>query len=102
MSDKEMKSVEKVQLTVVYDDEQETFEMSGDKTILEAALEKDLDVPYSCQGGVCTSCMAKVIEGKAIMESNSVLTEDEIEDGFILTCQAHPVTEKVVVDYDDV
>lgn len=102
MSDKEMKSVEKVQLTVVYDDEQETFEMSGDKTILEAALEKDLDVPYSCQGGVCTSCMAKVIEGRAIMESNSVLTEDEIEDGFILTCQAHPVTEKVVVDYDDV
>jgi len=102
MSDKEMKSVEKVQLTVVYDDEQETFEMSGDKTILDAALEKDLDVPYSCQGGVCTSCMAKVIEGRAIMESNSVLTEDEIEDGFVLTCQAHPVTEKVVVDYDDV
>ena len=102
MSDKEMKSVEKVQLTVVYDDEQETFEMNGDKTILEAALEKDLDVPYSCQGGVCTSCMAKVIEGRAIMESNSVLTEDEIEDGFILTCQAHPITEKVVVDYDDV
>jgi len=102
MSDKEMKSVEKVQLTVVYDDEQETFEMSGDKTILDAALEKDLDVPYSCQGGVCTSCMAKVIEGRAIMESNSVLTEDEIEDGFILTCQAHPVTEKIVVDYDNV
>jgi len=102
MSDKEMKSVEKVQLTVVYDDEQETFEMSGDKTILDAALEKDLDVPYSCQGGVCTSCMAKVIEGRAIMESNSVLTEDEIEDGFVLTCQAHPVTEKIVVDYDNV
>jgi ring-1,2-phenylacetyl-CoA epoxidase subunit PaaE len=46
--------------------------------------------------------MAKVTEGKAVMGSNSVLTDDEIEDGIVLTCQAHPVTEKIVVDYDDV
>jgi len=94
--------LKKVQITIVYDDESETFEMDPKKTILEAALDKDIDVPFSCQGGICTSCMAKVTEGKAMMETNSVLSDDEVEDGFVLTCQAHPTTPIIVVDYDEV
>lgn len=94
--------LKKVQITIVLDEERETFEMDATKTILEAALDKDIDAPFSCQGGICTSCMAKITEGKAIMENNSVLTDDEIEDGIVLTCQAHPTTTTIVVDYDEV
>ena len=95
-------NLKKVQITIVYDDERETFEMDAKKTILEAALDKDIDVPFSCQGGICTSCMAKVTEGKAVMVKNSILTDGEIEEGLILACQAHPTTPKITIDFDDV
>jgi ring-1,2-phenylacetyl-CoA epoxidase subunit PaaE len=70
------------------------------KNVLDAALEAGVDVPYSCKGAVCCTCRAKVIEGKAKMDANFALTDAEVEDGYILTCQAHPITEKLVVDYD--
>ncbi len=89
-------------ITVVLDDEETRFEMRMDEIILDAALAKGLDAPYSCQGGICSSCLARVTEGKAVMERNSILDEDEIEEGLILTCQAHPVTESIKIDYDDV
>ena len=89
-------------ITVLLDDEETTFEMSKKTLILTAALDKGLDAPYSCQGGICSSCLAKVTEGKAIMDANSILSEDEIEDGLILTCQAHPITNKITIDFDDV
>ena len=90
------------EISVIVDDEETTFEMDSNVTILTAALKKGIDAPFSCQGGICTSCMAKVTKGKAIMENNSVLTDDEIEDGIVLTCQAHPTTPTIVVDYDEV
>ena len=90
------------EICVVLDDEETTFEMRMDELILDAALAKGLDAPYSCQGGVCSSCLAKVVEGKAVMERNTILDEDEIEEGLILTCQAHPITSKIKIDYDDV
>lgn len=68
--------------------------------ILDAAIQNGVDAPYSCKGGVCSTCRAKVIEGKAKMDMNYALTEKEVEEGFILTCQAHPVTPKIIVDYD--
>ncbi|MCD6068133.1 MAG: phenylacetate-CoA oxygenase/reductase, PaaK subunit [Bacteroidetes bacterium] len=68
--------------------------------VLDAALDAGVDVPYSCKGAVCCTCRAKVIEGKAKMDANFALTDSEVEEGFILTCQAHPLTEKLVVDYD--
>lgn len=89
-------------ITVILDDEEETFEMPQTKSILEAALDEGLDAPYSCQGGICSTCIARLKEGKAEMRKNQILTEAEIADGLILTCQAHPTTPKVVVDYDDV
>jgi len=92
----------KTAVTVLLDDEEETFEMDKKETILDAALKHHLDAPYSCQGGICSSCIAKVTEGKAIMDKNTILSKDEVNEGLILTCQAHPVTDKIVVDYDDV
>lgn len=89
-------------ITVILDDEEEVFEMPQTKSILEAALDEGLDPPYSCQGGICSTCIARLKEGKAEMRKNQILTESEIADGLILTCQAHPTTAKVVVDYDDV
>lgn len=89
-------------ITVILDDDEETFQMPQTKSILEAALDEGLDPPYSCQGGICSTCIARLKEGKAEMRKNQILTESEIADGLILTCQAHPTTAKVVVDYDDV
>ena len=87
---------------IILDDEEESFTMRGDQSILEAALLEGLDAPYSCQGGICSTCIAQVTEGKAQMKKNSILTEQEVEDGLILTCQAHPITAKISIDYDAV
>ena len=57
--------------------------------------------PYSCRGGVCCSCKAKILEGTASMRLNYSLTEEEIENGYILTCQAHPTSETLIVSYDE-
>ncbi|WP_040279633.1 ferredoxin--NADP reductase [Psychroserpens damuponensis] len=92
----------KSQISVLVDDETFTFEMSQKQTILEAALDEDIDAPYSCQGGICSSCIAKVTEGEAIMRQNNILTDGELADGLILTCQAQPTTPTIKVDYDDV
>ena len=87
---------------VIVDDEE--FEITMDKKmlVLDAVLKENIDAPYSCQGGVCSSCIAKVKDGKAEMVKNQILTDGEIADGFILTCQAHPITPTLTVDYDDV
>jgi len=90
------------EITVILDDEKTSFEMRMDEFILDAALAKGLDAPYSCQGGICSSCLARVTVGKAVMEKNNILDKDEIDEGLILTCQAHPVTESIEIDYDDV
>lgn len=90
------------EVTVTVDDETATFSMEQGITVLEAALENDLDAPYSCQGGICSTCIARVKEGKAEMGKNQILTDGEIAEGLILTCQAHPTTPTLVIDYDDV
>lgn len=91
-----------VTLTIVVDDEESTFTMDNKKTVLEVALDNDIDVPYSCQGGICSSCIARITEGKAEMRKNMILTDSEIAEGLILTCQAQPTTPILKVDYDDV
>jgi ring-1,2-phenylacetyl-CoA epoxidase subunit PaaE len=73
---------------------------TGSISILEAAIEAGVDAPFSCKGAVCCTCRAKVLEGKVKMDANFALTETEVQEGYILTCQSHPITEKVVVDYD--
>jgi ring-1,2-phenylacetyl-CoA epoxidase subunit PaaE len=87
---------------VTLDDEVFTFVMDQKKLVLDAVLDHDIDAPYSCQGGVCSTCIARVTEGKAEMVKNQILTDGEIAEGLILTCQAHPLTPTLKIDYDDV
>lgn len=89
-------------ITVLVDDEETTFIMSQQMTILDAALKQGVDAPYSCQGGICSSCMARITAGSAQMKKNAILTDGEIAEGLILTCQAHPTSTEIYVDYDDV
>jgi ring-1,2-phenylacetyl-CoA epoxidase subunit PaaE len=89
-------------ITVLVDSEETTFEMSQKETILDASLKKGIDAPYSCQGGVCSSCLARVTSGTAAMKKNSILSDKEVQEGLILTCQAHPTSPEIVIDFDDV
>lgn len=89
-------------ITVMVDGDEVTFEMSQKQNILEAALKQGLDAPYSCQGGICSSCLARVVSGSAAMVKNAILTDGEIAEGLILTCQAHPTSAEIHIDYDDV
>ncbi len=73
---------------------------SDGSSILDAALDAGVDVPFACKGAVCCTCRAKVLEGKVTMDANFALTDKEVSQGYILTCQSHPITEKVIVDYD--
>lgn len=72
----------------------------NDDSILDAALKAGADLPYACKGGVCCTCRAKLTKGEVDMEVNYALEHDEVEKGFILTCQSHPKTEHVIVDFD--
>ena len=88
-------------IKVICDDEEVEFDLDSDgDVILDAAIEYDLDLPFSCKGGVCCTCKAKVVEGKVTMDANYALSDAEVEEGFVLTCQAHPASSYVVVDYD--
>jgi len=80
-----------------------TFEFDlayNDQTILNAALDLGADLPYACKGGVCTTCKAKLQQGHVKMDANWGLEQEEVDKGFILSCQSHPLTDIVVVDFD--
>jgi len=77
------------------------FDLAADgENILDAALNSGADLPFSCKGGVCATCKARLIEGQVDMDLNHALSDKELEQGFILTCQSHPVSDRVVVDFD--
>ena len=71
-----------------------------DVAVLEAALRVRADLPFACKGGVCGTCRARLVEGTVQMDVNYALEPDEIEKGYVLTCQSHPTSAKVVLDYD--
>lgn len=85
---------------VILDGEETEVEVPNGETILDAAIDAGLDVPYACTGGSCCTCRAKTLEGEAEMEVNYALTDQEVEEGYILTCQSHPKTAHMTVDYD--
>lgn len=88
-------------ITIKVDDRTVDFKLSKDGfTILDAALAKGADLPYACKGGVCCTCKCKVVEGEVEMEVNYALEDEEVAQGYVLSCQAHPKTQKVVVDFD--
>lgn len=73
---------------------------ASEENILNAALKQGADLPFACKAGVCCTCKAKLISGKVTMDVNYALEEEEVEQGYILTCQSHPASEKVVIDFD--
>lgn len=89
------------QLEVVLDGKTHHLAMADGDRVLDVALDAGLDLPYSCKGGVCCTCRARVLEGEVEMEKNYTLEAAEMERGFVLTCQARPLTPRVVVSYDE-
>jgi ring-1,2-phenylacetyl-CoA epoxidase subunit PaaE len=89
------------EVTVIMDGSHTTFSMERDKeSILDAGLRHGIDMRYSCKGGVCSTCRCKVQDGKVDMDVNYALEDYEIARGFVLSCQSFPVTDKVVIDFD--
>ena len=89
-------------VTLILDGEKNNFTMENDCNILDEALSNGIDVPYSCQGGVCLTCMGKVKKGNVEMEENGMLSDDEIDEGLVLTCISKPNSEEITIDYDDI
>ena len=89
-------------VTLILDVEKNDFTMEIDSNILDEALSNGIDVPYSCQGGVCLTCVGKVKKGNVEMEENGMLSDDEIDEGLVLTCISKPISDEIIIDYDDV
>lgn len=91
-----------VAATVTLDGATRSFEMArGGETILEAAIAAKLDAPYSCKAGVCSTCRCKVLEGEVEMAVNHALEDYEVRAGYVLSCQATPISDRVIVTYDE-
>ncbi len=98
------KKIEKAVGSTIYatiDNNTLKYELPPGQTILDAAINAGADLPFACKGGVCATCKARITEGKAEMEVNYALEHDELERGYVLTCQAHPTTEVVKVSFDE-
>jgi ring-1,2-phenylacetyl-CoA epoxidase subunit PaaE len=89
------------EVTVIIDGHHQSFTMDRDQqSVLDAGLQHGIDIRYACKGGICASCRCKVIEGKVDMDANHALEDYEVARGFVLSCQAFPITEKLVLDFD--
>lgn len=89
------------QVTVVYEGVTRTLTIDKNKdSVLDSALAQGIELPYSCKGGVCSTCRCKVVEGEVDMDANFALEDYEVKRGFILSCQSFPVTDKLVIDFD--
>ena len=93
--DEEIKARE---VTVIYDDEEHQFTVAPDSTILETALDLNIDLPYSCQSGLCTACRGKLLSGKVKLDEEEGLSDSEKEEGYVLTCVGHPLTDDVKIE----
>jgi ring-1,2-phenylacetyl-CoA epoxidase subunit PaaE len=92
---------EGAEVTITLDGRTSSFRLASDgPVVLDAALAVRSDAPFACKGGVCGTCRAKVVEGSVEMDTNWALEPDEVERGYVLTCQSHPTSDKVVLDYD--
>jgi ring-1,2-phenylacetyl-CoA epoxidase subunit PaaE len=88
-------------MTVIIDGDEFPVNVKPGQTILDASFEAGADLPFACKGGVCCTCKAKVIKGSARMDVNFALDEQEVADGFILTCQSHPTSDNIIVSFDE-
>ncbi len=88
-------------VSVKSDGRETSFELSADgENILDAAMDAGLDLPFACKGGVCATCKAKIIRGQVEMDLNHALEQEELDAGYVLTCQAHPLSDEVLIDFD--
>lgn len=90
----------KTRVKIIYDGNEREFEVSEKETILEAALDAGYDPPYSCMVAACCTCRAKLLSGKVEMDDRESLTDAEIAKGYVLTCQSHPKSHGIVLNYD--
>jgi len=89
-------------IVVIIDGKSTKFKLArASEAVLDAALKIRKDLPYACKGGVCATCKAKVIEGEVAMDLNYSLSDDELKQGFVLSCQAHPVSDNVIISFDE-
>ncbi len=88
-------------ITIVVDGKRHDLQMAADERILDVALNAGLDLPFSCRGGVCCTCRVKILEGTVAMDKNFALESWEMQQGFVLSCQAKPTSDRVVVSYDE-
>lgn len=91
----------KTTIKVIIDDEEIIVNADKKLTLLDNVLNQDVDAPYSCKGGVCCSCICKVIEGETNMPVNNLLTDSEIAEGLVLSCQTYPVSDTIKINFDD-
>ena len=91
-----------VKITFRVDGVETTVDGGKNKTLLDTAIENDIDAPYSCRGGACATCIGKLKFGTVELEQNYILTDGEIEEGLIITCQAYPTSEEIYIDADDI
>jgi ring-1,2-phenylacetyl-CoA epoxidase subunit PaaE len=86
------------QVTIIYDGEEHKYLVAPGQTILERGLEEDIDLPFSCQSGLCTACRGKCLSGKVKMDEDEGLSEAELNEGYVLPCVSHPMTDDVVIE----
>ncbi|MBD1398716.1 ferredoxin--NADP reductase [Pontibacter sp. JH31] len=85
-------------VTIIYEGAEYSVEVQPDQTILEAALDQDVDLPYSCQAGLCTACRGKCLSGKVHLDEREGLSDAELDEGYVLNCVGHPLTSNVVIE----
>lgn len=86
------------EVTILYDDEEFKYTVEPGETILEKGLDEDIDLPFSCQSGLCTACRGKCVSGKVKMDEDEGLSEAEMDEGYVLPCVSHPLTDDVVIE----
>ena len=95
------KSQASCEVEIIVDGRRRTIDMvKGEQTVLDAGMEQGMELPFACKGGVCSTCRALLVEGDVDMDVNFALEDYEVKRGYILTCQSYPVSDKIVVDYD--
>tara|TARA_B100001250_G_scaffold305811_1_gene267731 strand:- start:954 stop:1985 length:1032 start_codon:yes stop_codon:yes gene_type:complete len=102
VSKKISSSIDKGQIEIIHDNYSNKINFKSSEILLDSILNNNIDVPYSCQGGVCSSCIARIKKGQIEMKTNQILTDKEIEEGLILTCQAIPKSKNIIIDFDDI
>ena len=89
-------------VTAVIDGVRRSFDVRNtDRSLIDAALAAGIDLPYSCKGGMCCTCRARLVEGQVRMDRNYSLEQDDLDAGFVLACQSHPLTDSLTLNFDE-